>query len=337
MKFLKVCLLIVSLGLLLTLVSCSSEEATPEDTKIFLSGLNSMMMNAYMSEASQALESFGNSGPPGPAIMFNEDIEAPAENLRKMRDPMGLDTLYGTWDYINFDWVPTDPNNPEDAILFRWDYTDTSMVEHDAELLIDSIEFYETAEDTLPTNIWIGLSLDGDDLAWIKFSAHYTSADVADEASLVYEIVNYFQVGATITSDVDVDTTLLDSMDFVGTVHLWAENLQTDYRVDYSVTRYEDDSGLLVLEDSDGWEMELDVSEVVEYGGEYDEYEKREIEGEITDNGGLAATIEGYVWDPEGEYEDEIYESEVAIIFSDDTEDDFMEYAGMFSLFMAAM
>jgi len=333
MRFLKVCLLIASLGLLLTLVSCSSEKGTPEDTKTFLNGLNSMMLNAYMSEASQAMQSFGNSNPPGPAIVFNEDAGAPVENLRKMRDPMGLDTLYGTWDYRNFDWDHVDLNDPANAILFTWEYTDTADYEHDAELLIDSLEFYETAEDTLPTNIWIGLNSDGDDIAWIKFSANYVSADVADEASLVYEIVNYFQVGATITSDVDVDTTLLDSMDFDGTVHLWAENLQSDYKVDYYLTGDGEDNWFLELEDSDGWEMELNVSEVVEYGGEYNEYERREIEGEVTDNGELAATIEGYIWDPE----DDDHESDVVIIFSDDTEEDFEQYAGALNLFMLSL
>ncbi len=335
MRFLKVCLLIASLGLLLTLVSCSSEEATPADTKTFLSGLNSMMMNAYMSEASQALESFGNSDPPGPAIMFNEDIKAPAENLRKMRDPLGLDTLYGTWDYIDFQgWTHVDPDDPANAILFTWEYVDSSDYQHDAELLIDSLEFYETAEDTLPANIWIGLDSDGDDIAWIKFSAHYTSADVADEASLVYEIVNYFQIGATITSEVDVDTTLLDSMDFDGTVHLWAENLQTDYKIDYYLTGDGDDNWFLELEDSDGWEMELTVYEPDEFDiVQGDRFERRDVEGEIRHNDELAATIEGYIWDPE----DDDHESDVVIIFSDDTEEDFQQYAGALNLFLASM
>ncbi len=325
MRFLKVCLLVMSLGLLLTLVSCSSKEATPEDTEIFLKGLSSIMMNAYMSEASQALESFGDSDPPGPSIMFNEDIKAPAENLRKMRDPLGLDTLYGTWDYIDFaGWTHVDPDDPENAVLFTWEYLDSAGAEHDAELLIDSLEFYE---DTLPTNIWIGLDSDGDDIAWIKFTAHYVSADVADEASLVYEIVNYVQIGATITSDVDVDTTLLDSMDFVGTVHLWAENLQTDYRVDYSVTRYEADSGRLVLEDSEDWRMVMNMSEVVETDGDD---EKRNVDGEITHDGVLAATIEGYIWEPDDGNHGDV----VTIIFSDDSDDDFTQYTNVLKTFL---
>jgi len=325
MRFLKVCLLVMSLGFLLTLVSCISKEATPEDTKIFLSGLNSIMMNAYMSEASQALESFGDSDPPGPSIMFNEDIKAPAENLRKMRDPLGLDTLYGTWDYIDFQgWTHVDPDDPANAVLFTWEYLDSAGAEHDAELLIDSLEFYG---DTLPTNIWIGLDSDGDDIAWIKFTAHYVSADVADEASLVYEIVNYFQIGATITSDVDVDTTLLDSMDFVGTVHLWAENLQTDYRVDYSVTRYEADSVLLVLEDSEDWRMVINMSEVVETDGDD---ERRSVDGEITHDGVLAATIEGYIWEPDDGNHGDV----VTIIFSDDSDDDFTQYTNVLKTFL---
>lgn len=335
MRLLKVCLLIVGLGVLLTLVSCTGEKGTPDQTKTFLSGLNSMMMNAYMSESSQALESFANSEPPGPSIVFNEDMGAPTENLRKMRDPLGLDTLYGTWDYMDLQgWVHIDPNNPADAILFTWEYVDSAAYEHDAELLIDSLEFFEAPDDTLPTNVWIGLSSDGDDLAWIKFSANYISAEEADEASLIYEIVDYFQIGASIVSNVDVDTTVLDSMDFDGTVHLWAENLQNHYKVDYYLTGDGNDNWLLELEDSDGWDMELTINEPDEFDiVQGERFERRDVEGEIRDNGELAATIEGYIWDPE----DDDHENDVVIIFSDDSEEDFMDYAGILSLFMLSM
>jgi hypothetical protein len=335
MRFLKVSLLVVCVSLLLTLLSCSSEEATSDDTKTFLSSLNLMMTDAYMSDASQALQSFRSSDPPGPSISFNKDIEEPTENLRKMRDPMGLDTLYGTWDYIDLQgWTHVDSNNPADAILFTWEYVDSADHEHDAELLIDSLEFYEAEEDTLPTKIWIGLNSDGDDLAWVKFTAHYTSAKIADEASFVYEIVNYYQIGASITSNVEIDTTVLDSMDFNGTVHLWAEDLRIHYKVDYYLTGDGENNWILELEDSDDWEMELNVyapSEVVIV--EDEELERREVEGEIRYNGEIAATIDGYVWNPE----DSEHESDVIIVFNDDTEEDFRQYAGLLNLFMGSM
>jgi len=334
MKFLKFCLLVASFGLLLTLVSCSSE-TTPDDTKAFLSGLNAIMANAYMSESSQALESFGNSNPPGPAIVFKDDVGSPTANLRKMRDPLGLDTLYGTWDYVDLQgWIHVDPDDPANAILFTWDYTDTAYVTHAAELLVDSLEFYEAADDTIPTNIWIGLNVDSDDIAWIKFSAHYVSADVADEASIVYEIVGYYQLGASIVTNVEVDTTILDSLDFDGTVHLWAIDRTTSYQVDYYVTGYGDDSWLVELEDSDDWKMEMNISEVVETDMvQGDRYEKRDIEGEITHGGEVEATIEGFAWNPE----DVDHPTEITIIFSDDTEEDFQQYAGMLNLVILSM
>jgi hypothetical protein len=88
------------------------------------------------------------------------------------------------------------------------------------------------------------------------------------------------------------------------------------------------------LEDSDDWEMELNVSEVVEVDVvDYTEYERRDIEGEITHGGEVEATIEGFAWDPE----DEDHPTTITIIFSDDTEEDFQQYAGMLNLVILSM
>jgi hypothetical protein len=332
MKPWRICLVVVVLGLLSMLVSCTGGEVSRDDTEDFINGLQMMFYNAGMSESSMVLEDFSESNPPGPDFSSAGSLETSTENLRALRDPFGLDSIYGTWDYRDIQgWVHVDPNDPANAVLFTWEYYDTNDVEHDAELLIDSLEFYGGAADTLPTKIWIGLNLDGSDIAWLKFGAHYISEEEADSVSLIYRIINLFEMGISITTLVDVDTTLdMDSAaaDFVGTVRLWAENLVTDYhRVDFSVTRYSNDSGRLLLEDSRGWDMVINVSEDLSTDPEY---ERRDVDGEITKNGNHAASIEGIIWDPE----DATHVSQVIIIFSDDTEGDYTYLGDFFSSFM---
>jgi len=327
MRFLKVCSTVVGLGLLLILASCTDTSTSRNDTEDFIGGAQMMFANAAMSESSMMLQDFSDSDPPAPELSSVGSLEASTQNLRALRDPFGIDTLYGTWRfYPGPEWRLFDPDDPANAILFQWDYLDTANIEHDAELLIDSLEFYEGAADTLPTNIWIGLNLDGDDIAWIKLGAHYISADEADSAYLIYEIIDYYQIGVSVATafDVaDIDSSLIDSADFIGTVRLWAINRDTDYRIDYSITRYVDDSGRLVLEDSRDWRMVVDVSVVVE---EDEGDQRRDVEGEITHNGEHAAYIEGYVWEPD----DGNHGDMITIIFSDDTEGDYTYVSGLF-------
>ncbi len=332
MRFLKVCSTVVGLGLLLILTSCSEKETTRDDTENFIVDLQSVFANAYMSESSQILESFSESEPPGPSLSSTGSLEASTQNLRALRAPFGIDTLYGTWDYVDIQgWVHVDPDDPENAVLFTWTYLDTAMDDHEAEVLIDSLEFYEGTADTLPTSIWIGINSDDNDIAWIKFGAHYVSDEQADSVSLVYRIINYFEFGASITTNVDVDveidTTFLDSLDFVGTVHLWAENLETDYGVDYRFTRNANDTWQFVFADSRDWRMVVNLSQVVETDGED---ERRDVTGEITHNGEHAADIEGYIWAPD----DGNHGDMITIIFSDDTEGDYTYVSGVFKGFL---
>lgn len=332
MKLCKLCLL--GMGLLLLLVSCTSGgEVSRDDTETFITGLQMMFYNAGTSESSLVLQDFGESDPPGPGLSSALSLEGTQENLRALRDPLGLDSLYGTWDLdtIADEWVHVDPNNPANAILFTWVYIDSLGYDHDARLRIDSLEFYGGTTDTLPTKIWVGVGLDGFELAWLKFGAHYPSEDEADSVSLVYRIVNFYEMGISITTlvdlDFEIDSTLLDSVDFVGTVHMWSENLVTDYRVDLSVTRYANDSGRLTLGDSRGWDMIINVSEDVSTDPAY---ERRDVDGEITRNGDHAASIEGVIWDPE----DATHTSEVIIVFSDDTEGDYTYIGDLFGDFL---
>jgi hypothetical protein len=326
MKLWKNCLSVVGLGLLLLLASCSAD-VSRDSTEGFLSGLSTMFASAMTQESNNILNDFNESSPPGPKLPeipeLGSYVQMPVVELsgEKLRAPASVDSLYGTWDFVDINgWVHINRNNPANAILFKWDYLDTAQGVHAAELLIDSLEFYQ---DTLPTDVWIGIKIDDEPtwLAWLKFEATYTSLEQASAVSLVYEIVGYYQVGVSVTAPIELDTAFnIDSTDFVGTVHLWViDRTSRDYRVDLTVTRNADDSGVLVLEDSNGWEMDVDVSAVVETVGEC---ERRNASGEITRNGTHAADIDGEIWNPE----DNTHHTAITVTFSDGSENSLLAY-----------
>jgi hypothetical protein len=311
MKICKICL--VGMGLLLILVSCSSGEVEKADTEAFLSGLTTMVGEAMIDESTQLISDFQASSPPGPTISNYTEILGTASN-EKLRnpEPFGIDTLYGTWDYRNFEWEHIDLDDPENAILFTWDYTDTAGHDHDAYIRVDSLGFYE---DSLPTDIWAGIGMDNELLAWLKLEAEYNSLDEVNEVSLIYEVVDYMQVGISMTSDAAIDTS------FTGTVSLWViDRTSNDYRVDLDITVADDYPEEIELSDSDGWDMDLEISEVVESEAEY---ERRNVSGDITKSGGHAADIDGYIWEPDDGGE---HTSVITITFSDDTEGNLEDY-----------
>jgi hypothetical protein len=307
------------------LASCSTD-VSRDATEGFLSELSMTLVSAMSQESSMILDDFNESSPPGPELpeipILSDYLPMPGtelgvEKLRALREPYGIDSLYGTWHlYPIQGWMHIDMNNPANAILFEWDYVDTNMVQHEANILIDSLEFYQ---DSLPENIWIGIKIDDEPtwLAWIKLEATYVSLEQVSMVSLVYEIVGYFQVGATISSPTAIDS------NFVGEVHLWAiDRTHGNYRVDLTVTVNDSTSATyveLVLEDSHDWRMEVDISEVVETDGEF---ERRDVSGEITRSGTHAAYIDGEIWDPE----DETHSTVITITYSDGSVGPFLGY-----------
>jgi hypothetical protein len=319
MKPCKVCLALMAL--LLVFISCSSGEVTKSDTEAFLSGLSTMVGQAMMDESTMLINDFQATSPPDPGITSYIEIlgDASVEKLRNP-DPYGLDTVYGTWRYYPAQgWLLYDAGDPANAVLFEWPYLDTSYVEHDAYIRIDSLGFYQ---DSLPTSIWAGIGMDDELLAWLKLEAGYISLDEINEVSLVYEIVNVMQVGVSMTSNVAIDTS------FTGTASLWViDRTSNNYRVDLDITVNNDEPEEIVLSDSDGWRMNLEFSEVVETETvDYVEYERRNVSGEITKSGDHAADISGFVWEPDDGDE---HMSEITITFSDDTEGDLENYLAL--------
>ncbi|MEO0292784.1 MAG: hypothetical protein ABIN61_01000 [candidate division WOR-3 bacterium] len=316
MKFWRAFLVVV--GLLLVVTSCGKKEVSKDETEEFLAGLSTTFAQAMMSEANQVLYDFTQYEPPLPGVSsYVPTLEASLtmKKLRGFRQPPGFESLYGTWEYDvdSACWVHKNPNNPSNGILFLWVFIDTVGNSHPASLFVDSFAFYQ---DTLPKKVWAKLGLDNKDLAWIKFKAEYNSPEEIKNLSLIYEIIGCFQIGFSILTPIAINT--LDS-EFVGTLRFWAINRKSnDYRVDLTLTRKEDDSGVIVLEDSDDWKMTVNISKPIYEG----DYEKRTVKGEITKDGAHAADIEGVIWDPE----DMEHQSVVMVIFSDGSEEPLATY-----------
>ncbi len=314
MKLWRVSLL--GMGLLLMLVSCSSGEVSRNDTEAFLAGLTTMFANAMMDESTGIITDFQSSEPPGPDLdEYTEILGAASTEKLRNPDPYGLDSLYGTWHlYAIQGWQHIDENNPANAILFEWEYVDTAMNPHDAYVRLDSLDFYQ---DSLPTGIWAGVGMDGSLIAWLKLEAAYLSLEEVNEVSLVYEVVGQLQVGISLSSATAIDTV------FEGTMSLWAINRTNGYEVDLDITVTDNYPEEIVLSDSDGWEMDANISGVEETDiVDYVEYEKRSVSGEITKDGNHAADISGYVWEPD----DDTHTSEIVITFSDGTEGDLEDF-----------
>lgn len=320
MKLWRICLMVAGFGLLLILTSCS-EEISKNETEEFLAGLNTMMAQAANTQASQALGDFTSktsSSSGAPISISSEIMEIPSPSIEptsKFRAPEGIDSVYGTyeWNSDSLRWFRVDPNNPANAIKFQWSFMDNSAGSHSAYLLIDSLGF---AYDTLPTKVWIGLNVDNGNIAWLKLGAHYSSPSEIDSGSVVFEIVDTMQIGAALSSDIPLDTTLSEV-----TLHIWTiDRTSQNYKVDLYVTAGEDGPSEIVMEDSDGWKMEIKVAEAVV--AEDKGHEKHNVSGEITKDGNHAADISGFTWIPGGD----THQPTIEVEFPDGTVSDLSYY-----------
>ena len=324
--------IVVIIVALLMLVSCSKEESK-ENTQSFLAGLNTTMMAGQNTESFDVLDDLFSKNPPGgfKAEMISGTPEALARLVGGsiLPYPGGIDSLFGTWEWEYQPdstppctcWIRIDPTDPSDGFKYIWEYTDTAGVDHNAYLLLDSLEFYAGDEDTLPENAHLSLGLDANEILWMTLSVTYASPDTITDLSFIVEVVGYFQYGVRISSP-----TSIGGDEFEGSLRVWVIDYQSNsYRIDLSVQVKEDGSGEVALWDSDEWRLEADISEVVETDTVNTEiFEKRDVDGEITHSGNHAADIIGYIWEPD----DDDHESEVMIVYPDGTEEPLDTYLG---------
>jgi len=305
----------VAIVLVFGLISCS-RAPSPADTEAFLSGLGSIGQTSMNSTAGKALMDLSSKNPPT-GTKFKGVPSLNIKNIwnagRYIEVSKGIEEVYGTWEYRNFEWVRVDSTYPENGILWRWPFLDSAGDAHTAEFLLDSLTFVYIDTDTIPTRIYASLDIDNEQVLWGSYHGTFNDNGNLTDGDARVDIVGIVQYGGEASDLVYNDPENPDEATS-GNIHFWAiDHTQGDYRVDLYITFNEDESGNIRLTDSDGWEIDVDVSAPVEVVEDSVTYTRVDLTGEITKNGRHAADIEGTIWDPE----DDDHESVIYVVFSD--------------------
>lgn len=301
--------------LLVFVVSCS-RAPSQEETEDFLTGLGRIGETSMNSTAGKALVDLSSKNPPT-GTKFKGIPSLNIKNVwnagRYIEVSKGIEDVYGTWEYRDSEWVRVDSTHPENGILWRWSFLDSADDAHTAEFLLDSLTFVYIDMDSIPNRIYASLDIDHEQVLWGSYHGTFNDNGNLTHGDARVDIVGIVQYGGEASDLVYNDPENPDEATS-GNIHLWAiDHTQGDYRVDLYITLNEDESGDIRLTDSDGWEIDVDVSAPVEIVEEPYTYIRVDLTGEITKNGRHAADIEGTIWDPE--YGD--HKSEVYIVFSD--------------------
>ncbi len=239
---------------------------------------------------------------------------------------------YGTYEVNNatdsFELV--DAATPANGYLFKWSFVDTSTdLEHDIELLFDSLTYYSgDPDEETPTRLYICMNIDNINIMFVNYHAEYTTEDgefLPTELELTWGI--HEECNITIGFDCHYeDDEYGDLIPVIDEANMRLEDEIEDEWVEYTVATTGDETANIVIEDSDGWKIDVDTEEpetvIGEYQGNPDyEYEKIAFAGELTQNGNHAADLEGEIWAPESLIDTD-YQSYMIATFPDGTEYD---------------
>lgn len=268
------------------------------------------------------------------------DYLLPFSFIDKDRDSkLLLDSLYGTYEldstttdsiYWYYEWTLTDDTYPANGYLYKWSFVDTSDNLHDAELLFDSITYYSgDADEETPTNLYIKMSVDNNELLHIHYDATYVTEQdgsgndnfVPESMTVSWGIVDEYEISISYqghTEDDPDDGYVL----VVDQSQLRIEDQINDEWVEYTVTSNDDETGNIIVEYDTGWKFDIDteVSETVIDPDTETEYEKIPFTGELTKSGTHAADLEGIIWNPNNIYNPS-YHSHMTATFIDGSEE----------------
>ncbi|MEO0230131.1 MAG: hypothetical protein ABIL77_01090 [candidate division WOR-3 bacterium] len=315
------------LGVGLLNFSCKKQEIAKDETVTFLTGINNVGTDITQTNAYKVFTDFISKNPPIEVSKKNVKIISQKISVPYKLCPKefkgGIEDYYGTWEWQDTGWVHVDPDNPRNGILFRWNYTDENYQSHVAKVLIDSIETQVISNDTLPTRLHIGVFLDDNKLADFSFTASYNTNGEPTYVKVVVTIIGYGQVGLELKNLVWEEDEYGDRNIVAGTIHLWIIDYNNhNYRIDLTLTIKQDKSLSILLADSDGWKVSINVSKpqtIIENGIPYT---KRTVSGEITKDGRHAADITGIIWEPE----DDNHRTFVDVIFTDGSREPLQKY-----------
>jgi len=307
---------------LFTLVSCSKGEVPKDETDQFLQGVSSIGEQSMDSQAGQALNDLFSKDPPlgmklkGVPMFGIKNIGSLSSSLSFAK---GIEDNYGTWQFdIGSGWTRTDSTYPSDGFLFKWAFLDSAAQAHAAEFLVDSLLFTYPGTDTIPTRIHASLKIDDSVVLWGTYHGTFNGNGNPTDFDAIIELVNIVQYGVEGSNFAYNDPANPDQPTS-GTIHFWAiDYTQGNYRIDITITFNNDQSGTIVVTDSNGWEIVVNVAAPVMIGN----YIKTDITGEITRDGRHAADIEGTIWNPE----DATHKSVIYVIFSDGTKKSLESY-----------
>lgn len=315
-------------------VSVDETQDFMEDFESDMNGENIEGENTTLA-MSAATDFFGKTG-------TADNYLLPFSFLKKDRDAkLLLDSLYGTYEFdtTSLTWELTDDTNPANGYLYKWSFVDTSYTSHDAELLFDSITYYSgDPDEEIPTNLYIKMSIDNDEIVHVHYDAQYTTEQdelgnddyVPTSMTVSWGIVDEYEITISYQGHTEDDSDEGYIL-VVDQSQLRIEDLINDEWVEYTVTSTGDETANIVVEYDTGWKFDIDteVSETVIDENTETEYEKTPFTGELTKAGTHAADLEGIIWYPNN-LNNSSYHSYMTATFVDGSEETiYFDWLGM--------
>ena len=317
-------ILFISLVAILLGVGCKKSAPPQEQTEEFLSrpaDIGETVENSLTGQAlSDFFEKFSYMSKEKPNLFSKDGIKnAWKWFTRTTRTKQDID-VYGTYEWNDTEWVLVDSTYPVDGYLFKWTFTDSANTQHNAELLIDSVEIYtDMYGDSLPERMHSSLKLDNQELAWMHFDASYTTQGIPESVNFKAELVGIIQVG------LEGEITGI-TMEFrpIAELEAWiVDYTQNNYRMDFKFIGNSDNTMSIEWWDSDGWKLTMDFSAPTVVTESNYTGKKTDVTGEITKKNTHAADIEGTLWEPELEPD---HVSEVYVVWPDGTKTPLEDY-----------
>ncbi len=315
--------LLIGLITILMGMGCKKARPTQEETEEFLSRPADIGENVENSLSGQAIADFFDKfyymSKEKPNLLTKHGIKNAWKWFTHATGTKQEE--YGTYEWNDtLGWVLTDSTYPTDGYLFKWTFTDSANVQHNAELLVDSVEIFVTMYgDSLPARVHSSLKVDNQELAWMHYDASYTTEGIPQTLNFKAELVNIIQVGLS----AQVSSITLEQIP-VATVTAWIiDYTQNNYRMDFKFTGNTDNTMNLEWWDSDGWKLTMDFSAPVVVTESNYVGKKIEVTGEITHKNVHAADVEGTLWDPDQEPD---HVSEIYVVWPDGTKTPLEDY-----------
>ncbi|MGE3063655.1 MAG: hypothetical protein AB7T10_08490 [bacterium] len=224
-----------------------------------------------------------------------------------------LDTAYGTYTfdtiedpyYTYYDFVLTNPNDPANGYLFKWNYTDTTTIPSEDYLIglrIDSLLYYAGDEyEETPTRMYIAMEANGSPLMFLNMHATYTT--LSDEYGDWFSPIT-LETHLEVTDESAVEVDYVghndgDTIVIIDSLRAKMEDKINDEWVEYTVKMNDDETTDFTMENNEGWFMAINAEDPTEIDSTYT---RVDFTGEVQKDGTHAADLLGVIWQPTDYY-----------------------------------